>query len=390
VRARAGAAIRPALRAAVRRPPGTCATRCAASRTELEATSEFLRDHVWGGEQISRLRAQRVLPRLARGAGEAGGRRPVGGGAVGGPPPAAVRPESASARRRAGPARHRPGGCGKRRLAGQWYAARGRCRRLRQRGRAGSGRDTPAQPRGTVVATRCGRGRRPGLPGGVRPSPASTSASRSAPTTPRLGWSAHMRDELRSPGLPGPDGIDAAAPLARTGMMSPGDPGRAPSPRSPAASSASTAPSARASWRRRNPRQPLRLRRAGRGLQHTRCRAWRRCTCLNDGTVGMKTWSEGDEALLARLRDARQNGVALLEPDAAGAPAVGALVESSGGPATGRLGAGSVAHPARRRLPAGAGVETLSRLRLLLDRHAADHGAPCSGPTAAATQCTST
>ena len=51
---------------------------------------------------------------------------------------------------------------------------------------------------------------------------------------------------------------------------------------------------------------------------------------LIDGTVGMKTWTEADNALLPRLRDARQIGVALVEQDSAGAPAVGALVDQWG------------------------------------------------------------
>jgi hypothetical protein len=48
---------------------------------------------------------------------------------------------------------------------------------------------------------------------------------------------------------------------------------------------------------------------------------------LDDGTLGMKTWSEADDALLPRIRDARQNGVPLVEtPDGAARPSIGALV----------------------------------------------------------------
>jgi hypothetical protein len=52
---------------------------------------------------------------------------------------------------------------------------------------------------------------------------------------------------------------------------------------------------------------------------------------LDDGSVDMKTWTEADNALLPKLRDARQNGVALVEPAATdGTSSVGALVEQWG------------------------------------------------------------
>jgi hypothetical protein len=48
---------------------------------------------------------------------------------------------------------------------------------------------------------------------------------------------------------------------------------------------------------------------------------------MDDGTVGMKTWSETDDRLLPAIRYARQNGVALVEPDPVTAePMPGALV----------------------------------------------------------------
>jgi hypothetical protein len=52
---------------------------------------------------------------------------------------------------------------------------------------------------------------------------------------------------------------------------------------------------------------------------------------LNDGTVDMKTWRQKDEALLPDIRFARQNGVPLLETDAAtGLGVPGALVTQWG------------------------------------------------------------
>jgi hypothetical protein len=52
---------------------------------------------------------------------------------------------------------------------------------------------------------------------------------------------------------------------------------------------------------------------------------------LDDGSVEMKTWTEADNAGLARIRHARQNGVALIEFDnTSQSPAPGALVRQWG------------------------------------------------------------
>jgi hypothetical protein len=48
---------------------------------------------------------------------------------------------------------------------------------------------------------------------------------------------------------------------------------------------------------------------------------------LNDGTIGMKTWTKEDDKMLPNIRFARQNGVALIEADAeSGKPVPGWLV----------------------------------------------------------------
>ncbi len=48
--------------------------------------------------------------------------------------------------------------------------------------------------------------------------------------------------------------------------------------------------------------------------------------CMDDGSIDMKTWTEADNALLPRIRFARQNGVALTELDASGTEIPGKLV----------------------------------------------------------------
>lgn len=64
---------------------------------------------------------------------------------------------------------------------------------------------------------------------------------------------------------------------------------------------------------------------------------------LDDGAVTMKTWSRDDDALLERIRFARQNGVPIVETDAAtGQPVPGALV--------GRWGDGNWSGSQDRRL----------------------------------------
>ena len=52
-------------------------------------------------------------------------------------------------------------------------------------------------------------------------------------------------------------------------------------------------------------------------------------TVLDDGTIGMRTWTEADEELLPSVKFARQNGVPIIEPDpATGKGVPGSLVTS--------------------------------------------------------------
>lgn len=57
----------------------------------------------------------------------------------------------------------------------------------------------------------------------------------------------------------------------------------------------------------------------------------RRIIGLDDGSVGMKTWSDGDVTSMPRIKHARQNGVPLIEPEPlTGQPVPGALVNQWG------------------------------------------------------------
>jgi hypothetical protein len=298
------------------------------SRTELEATSEFLRDHVWGGEKIvGFVRNEFFRDSYAERATSAAA-GPVAGGAVGGPPAAAVRPESAARAVAPGLLGIELADAGNGVVLGQWYAARGAADVYVSVVEPAAVADTPA--------TRPGRPWRPdaveadALVYLVAFDLSNLDVGFTLGTDhPRLGWSAHMRDELRIPGLPGPDGIDTSAPLARTGMMSPAIEARAVA--------AFTGGFKREHGAFRQGALAQRNRGSHYGFVEqgvvfsTPAAGLATVYVLTDGTVGMKTWTESDSALLPRLRDARQNGVALLETDAAGgAPAVGALVDQWG------------------------------------------------------------
>lgn len=146
---------------------------------------------------------------------------------------------------------------------------------------------------------------------------------------PRVGWSDRVPDSVRDPRLPGPDGIDNVAPLVLNGMINP----RAVE---------TTVATFAGGFKREH------------GAFHSGALAERNhgshygfvqqgvifsklqpglSTLLvgDDSSVQMKTWTEADNALLPHIRDARQNGVPLIEYD--GKPAksfAGGLIDSWG------------------------------------------------------------
>jgi len=142
---------------------------------------------------------------------------------------------------------------------------------------------------------------------------------------PRVGWSERVLDNMRDSRLPGPDGIDTIAPLVANGMVSP-------------AVAAATVATFTGGFKREHGafrygpfaerdhgahygfiEQGAVLSKLVPGLSTL--------YVLDDGTVDMKTWSERDDALLPRIRHARQNGVPLIDYDpASGISAPGALV----------------------------------------------------------------
>ncbi|MEX5726761.1 hypothetical protein Ga0609869_000114 [Rhodovulum iodosum] len=177
---------------------------------------------------------------------------------------------------------------------------------------------------------------------------------------PGLGWSPRPPASVRPRGMPGPDGVKSAAPLVRLGMVNPALADRT-----------------------------VAVFTGGFKRQHGAFK-WGDYITLNfgthygfveqgtifsklqphlatlyvldDGTIGMKTWEEADNALLPRLRFARQNGVPLVAPD----PETG---ESVPAPLVTRWGPGNWSGSAKaelRTLRAGACMKENEGRRYLI------------------------
>jgi hypothetical protein len=146
---------------------------------------------------------------------------------------------------------------------------------------------------------------------------------------PRVNWSERAPASMRDAALPGPDGIGDTAPLVTNGMISP-----------------SLLPAVAAAFTGGFKREHGAFRYGAlsqiNGGSHygfieqgavfsTLQPGLATIFVLDDDSVSMKTWTNDDNALLPHIRYARQNGVALLEYDAATATAVpGALVRRWG------------------------------------------------------------
>ncbi len=142
---------------------------------------------------------------------------------------------------------------------------------------------------------------------------------------PRVGWSDRVQPGQRDDSLPGPDGIGDIAPLVAGGMV-------------PFSVADRTVATFTAGFKRSHGafktgdlagknfgshygfiESGVVLSKLQPGLSTL--------YVLDDGSVGMKTWTEGDDALLERIEFARQNGVPIVEQDpASGTPLPGELV----------------------------------------------------------------
>jgi len=142
---------------------------------------------------------------------------------------------------------------------------------------------------------------------------------------PSVTWSPRPSGAGRT-NLPGPDGFNTLQPLAMTGMLSPVMTDRVAAifaggfKREHAAFRAGPMSQSNSGHHYGFVVQGVVLSRLQPGLATV--------FTLDDGSVHMRSWSEDDNILLPRIRFARQNGVALIEPDTTGAPVAGQHVRS--------------------------------------------------------------
>jgi hypothetical protein len=319
------------------------------NRSALEATTEFLRDRVWHGEQIIGF-VKREFYRDAFAERAASTPTANAGATPPGAPP--------SARQRDGERRPAivatglgidlvpPSGA---LLPGRWYGAAGL-----------DGVWVSAAPPGALAA-------------GLDPIESEALAYLVAfdladfdlgfalgTEHPRLGWSARVPPDQRDD-LHGPDGFDSAAPLVRTGMLNPSLLERVVATftggfkREHGAFGHGALAKANRGSHYGFVEQGVVFSRLQVGLATLLVR--------NDGTVEMGTWRVEDASRVGTLRHARQNGVPLVETGSAGVPVPGRLVENWGGGnwsgspdeqlRTLRAGACIMAHEGRRFLVYG-------------------------------------
>lgn len=299
-------------------------------RTELEAAVEFLRDNVWAGETIiglakdtlfkdAELERARVTPGIVPDAV-----------ASRGPRPAAVDPALADRAVQSGSLGIRVDARVPAQLGmGRWYRATDRdhvyvsliepeavAPQILESHRSRVSPLDPVERSALVYLVAFDLG-------------AFDLAYAVGTDHPRVDWSPRPPASVRPAGLPGPDGIGTVRPLVTTGVVTPRDAGRA------VATFAGGFKRAHGAFKYGD----LAARNAGThygfiedGVVLSKLQpGLATLYVLADGSVHMKTWTEGDNGELQRVRYARQNGVALIERDTAtGAPVPGALVNRWG------------------------------------------------------------
>ena len=132
---------------------------------------------------------------------------------------------------------------------------------------------------------------------------------------PRVGWSDMVQPVVRDDALTGPDGIGTIEPLVRTGMLSPPEQSRVAATftggfkRSHGAFRMSRLAAIDHGSHYGFVENGVVLSKLQPGLATA--------IVFDDGRVDLRTWTAQDDADLPRIRYARQNGVAILERDAA-------------------------------------------------------------------------
>ncbi len=299
----------------------------AGPRTALEAATDLLRDHVWGGDRlVGFVQRQLFADRYAEHAAGAAPAPPPARAARAALPPATLQrgagaPDVLSAAGLGLALDDAPGGSV---TAGGWHALTG------------------------LPGVFASVYRPADLPPQAPPAQAPDAVEAQAlvylvafdlerhelgfslgTDHPRLGWSERVPEERRPAGSPGPDGIANADPLVRTGMLDP--------VLMPRVVATFTGGYKREHGAFRH--GALALRDNGshygfveQGVVFSRLvPGLATVYVLADGEAGLKTWTADDARTLGpRLRHARQNGVPLVEPGPGGRPQAGALVNHWG------------------------------------------------------------
>ncbi|MEO0781414.1 MAG: hypothetical protein AAFZ46_06595 [Pseudomonadota bacterium] len=130
---------------------------------------------------------------------------------------------------------------------------------------------------------------------------------------PRLDWS--PRPKVSRGGMPGPDGFSSSGDIVRTGMLSPAMTERV------AATFAAGFKRSHGAWRASDMAYTNQGHHYGfisNGVIFSRLHpGLSTLYVMDDGTIGMRTWTEADEELLPSIKFARQNGVPLIDRDPA-------------------------------------------------------------------------
>lgn len=333
--------------------------------TRLEQATDFLRRHVWGGEQIIGF-VRRTF--FANAFLEQGAVRPVAPhdeaeppGAEDAPAPAEIAPEYAAS---SVLPEHLDidvdGAPGAGLLLGRWYQAKGlagvHVSEIQARAIADAilrDKRGPVNPLDKVesdaldflVAFDLGQFDLGFALGTVHPG---------------VGWSAHTLEQVRDETQPGPDGIGTIEPLVATGMVPPWLVDRTVATFTGGFKRDHGA-FAYGDFAHRNRGSHYGFAQQG-VVMSSLLPGLSTLLVLDDGQVVMKTWESADDAWLPRVRDARQNGVPLIEYDSkSGVSTPGSLVARWG---QGNWSASANEQP--RTLRAGACMQENAARRFLI------------------------
>jgi len=294
-------------------------------RTAIEATTEFLRDHVWGGERIIGFVRHQFYQDAFVLHGRAGA--PQGAASSTALPGPRLRPGMAGRPLVATDLGVDIGGAAQGMRLGTWLPALGRPG-VFVTVLVASAVDTPARIAGHP-AWHPDDVEAQALDYFVAFDLSRFDVGFALGTEhPRLGWSNHTSPAMLDEALAGPDGISSAAPLARTGMISPADLPRAVATftggfkREHGAFLHGPLAAVNRSSHYGFVEEGVVFSTLQPGLSTL--------TVARDGRVDIRTWRGGDAGSSQTLRFARQNGVPLVESAPDGTSMLGAFVDQWG------------------------------------------------------------